>query len=530
MILKILIILSILCSPVYATTYYIAAFGLDTNDGLSKIAPWKNAPGMPEFSGTYTHAPGDMFVLRGGDTWVFTNSNWIISNSGERGNPDIYTSDKTWYSGSFWTYPVLDGDHSTPLGKGLITIDTREHDITINGLKLINAGTAGTLYGAMAIYATYNLGGITVSNCRIQTYSQHGLTLRPDWDNLTETLDPGVEVFGNDLSDCTNFLEMGGTQGPPYDYKFGVYIHDNVFHDPHSVLLDGDHGDSIHLWNAYRGTGEWVLYYTGAIYNNHWYGDFSPSDEITGNTAQIYLECSTDGMDIYNNVLSFDNTDSIREEYLFSPGMFTEYSCKNLNIWNNTFTSNKMYAANRGGKTAVRIDNKYDTDDIVHPSDNIKVQGNIFDHITKTVVSIATDSQNIYLDYNIYADPLEQYGGLGSVFNSSMADWQTALQNAPYVTGNEEHSIDAPVNFNDITRVPMDLTLADNSPAIDALPTSIAPTATFTTDILGVSRPQGSAWDMGAYEYNGQAPPVVSKQLYTYGGNLATYNGMLIGE
>jgi hypothetical protein len=46
-----------------------------------------------------------------------------------------------------------------------------------------------------------------------------------------------------------------------------------------------------------------------------------------------------------------------------------------------------------------------------------------------------------------------------------------------------------------------DYTLKSGGPAIDFLPTAQAPTALFTTDVLSASRPVGSAWDAGAYEY-----------------------------
>lgn len=46
-----------------------------------------------------------------------------------------------------------------------------------------------------------------------------------------------------------------------------------------------------------------------------------------------------------------------------------------------------------------------------------------------------------------------------------------------------------------------DFTLKSGSAAIDAFPTASAPTGTFSTDILGVTRPIGSDWDIGAYEF-----------------------------
>ncbi len=36
----------------FATTYYIAANGSDSNNGTSKTTPWLHAPGMPSCTGT----------------------------------------------------------------------------------------------------------------------------------------------------------------------------------------------------------------------------------------------------------------------------------------------------------------------------------------------------------------------------------------------------------------------------------------------------------------------------------------------
>jgi hypothetical protein len=44
--------------------------------------------------------------------------------------------------------------------------------------------------------------------------------------------------------------------------------------------------------------------------------------------------------------------------------------------------------------------------------------------------------------------------------------------------------------------------LTVGSPAIDA-----GTTNAYTTDILGVTRPQGSAFDIGAYEFVATPPP-----------------------
>lgn len=121
--------------------YFIAANGADTNNGTSESTPWLHAPGMPNctgncasvFSGNgyfFTGAYGKGFIFRGGDTWHFGNSSvspytggtwnwqWPGDTSGNTCQYEGTTTgcvyigvDKTWYSGSSWTRPVLNGDN-----------------------------------------------------------------------------------------------------------------------------------------------------------------------------------------------------------------------------------------------------------------------------------------------------------------------------------------------------------------------------------------------------------------------------------
>jgi hypothetical protein len=101
----------------FATTYYVAANGSDANSGTSKTTPWLHAPGMPGCSGTCastTPTAGDSFILRGGDIWTVSGQ-WTWSWSGTSGSPiSIGGLDQTWYSGSSWTRPILNGGGTWP--------------------------------------------------------------------------------------------------------------------------------------------------------------------------------------------------------------------------------------------------------------------------------------------------------------------------------------------------------------------------------------------------------------------------------
>src|SRR4029077_8605659 len=61
----------------FATSYYVAANGSDSNNGTSESTPWLHAPGMSTCTATCsatTINAGDSIIFRGGDTWHFGNS------------------------------------------------------------------------------------------------------------------------------------------------------------------------------------------------------------------------------------------------------------------------------------------------------------------------------------------------------------------------------------------------------------------------------------------------------------------------
>jgi MYXO-CTERM domain-containing protein len=124
--------------------YFIAANGSDTNDGLSEKTAWLHAPGMPSCTANCNllqeagvggaSMGGTGLIFRGGDTWHEGNSS---ASPYTGGTFDIYDwfsyaynhpftackyeasqsgclyvgVDKSWYSGTSWSRPILDGDN-----------------------------------------------------------------------------------------------------------------------------------------------------------------------------------------------------------------------------------------------------------------------------------------------------------------------------------------------------------------------------------------------------------------------------------
>jgi hypothetical protein len=92
-------------NSLFATTYYVdSSAGSDANNGTAKTSAWANAPGMTGCAKTcasYSPAPGDSIILKGGDTWqAGGNPNWSWTWSGSSSSPIYVGVDTTWYSGT----------------------------------------------------------------------------------------------------------------------------------------------------------------------------------------------------------------------------------------------------------------------------------------------------------------------------------------------------------------------------------------------------------------------------------------------
>jgi hypothetical protein len=150
-----IVIILLISSKVYADTYYIDyAAGSDTNNGLSKAAPWKHAPGMNGASGKVlayetahpnsqgTAPAGDSFIFKGGVTWPNDCFVWAWIWGGGTGwtvgvDAVYFGVDKTWYSGGSWSRPIFDA-------QGLpVTTFTRSNPPITNVMFRPYKGTGG---------------------------------------------------------------------------------------------------------------------------------------------------------------------------------------------------------------------------------------------------------------------------------------------------------------------------------------------------------------------------------------------------
>ena len=231
--LRIAFLLLALGVQAWAATYYVCAAtgspcnASDSNAGTSQTATWLHAPGMPNFTGSYTAAAGDKIILRGGDTWhvgnssatPYTGGTWVFPSAGASGNL-IYIGggQKNWYAGASWVRPVITGD---------------------------NPVFSGTSYPASC---AYDFGTPTIrSLVTISQYNQlDNIEITGDcWSGALGPGNPGmVNVPGNDL--ITNNYCHGWTFTSTSVDVMGCFASSDAFTNTFlSNVFDGD--DAVHF-------------------------------------------------------------------------------------------------------------------------------------------------------------------------------------------------------------------------------------------------------------------------------------------
>jgi hypothetical protein len=332
----------------FATTYYIASNGSDSNNGTSKTTPWMHAPGMPSCTGTCsstTPKAGDKFIFRGGDTWHYGTGSPLIGGawnwkwSGSSGNPIYIGVDQTWYSGSSFARPVLNGDNplstsfvgscayddSNLTGGGMIGLS--DSWVTFDNFEVEGVCWSGSISNHGIIYQA----GGSSTNDTISNFYCHGWTMTSSSNdqvycinaegggNLADGNQYAYDIFdgsdsphfaAGDTTNChwvaTDGCASGqGIYGRAYDVHNSIFrylsnfmvtlntttVHDNLFEYLYfSYQQNGQHPNVLNNLGGPAGTN---LYF----YNNILRHTYS--------TENIYLAVRTNAY-IFNNVF-YDN-------------------------------------------------------------------------------------------------------------------------------------------------------------------------------------------------------------------------------
>ncbi len=456
----------IFCSTgvLWPATYYIDynAAG-DSANGTSKSASWKRHPYMHGFSGSYTHSAGDQFIFKGGVTWPSTCFQMTITAGGSVGHIDTYTVDKTWYSGGSWRRPVFDGEYAT-LGTGgnIVTIADNLSYITFDNLevKRLNSGSnhhSGLFQGYGWDHVQFTnlyLHGWSLDNS-ITTDNAHGAINHyvGGSDSMTGVI---VDNCIIENSEWTGIRQNGVAIRQVNTVRF------STLHDVSAlVLFAGDFHDNL-VYNIGYPSGNDSFdntYHTNVLFLGAWNGAASPVGipayvynnvyhDLGAATPAVYVGTGYDvTVYVYNNVVyrQYYQKMMISVETQGGSGdVVTVYASNNTYV-PTTNPGFLLFAVDRGGDPRVK----------------------------------AVISQN---NHGIGPTLYYASGPIGSsTADHNLSQTAAIATGEGYVEGNQY----APVSASGGT--------------IDA---GFSQSGVFTTDIDGVARPKGIAWDIGAYEYN----------------------------
>jgi len=343
----------LLCGSAFATTYYIAANGVDTNNGTTKTTPWLHAPGMTNFSGSYTSAAGDRIIFRGGDSWHFGNSSATVYTGGSWSwtwngtstscvmDPTLGTVvltsciyigvDQTWYAGGSWVRPIFNFDN--PTNAGFVSSCTYNDD-NLNGFSLISnyvqidnleftgyctdnssSGTGMVNGRGTPLDFSYDYfhgwtftTGTSANQARVENCNGSGCTGFTELDHVvidgSDSAGATTPYFGsmNGFGACTliqysviryiaNFcVESSGNTGQAGTSGAHIY-HDNLF----EYLYNAGHGNIIEMISGNPGYSFGPVYF----YNNviRHFNEGIGIDLVPNSAGKVYM---------FNNVI-YDN-------------------------------------------------------------------------------------------------------------------------------------------------------------------------------------------------------------------------------
>lgn len=483
-----------------ATDYYVDSSRTTSGDG-SEANPWKAYSDInwtTVSNALFSDSVNLYFSSR--DTWAGTPGGAYTVNqsdiTGENrisliGDEKYNTTDSgtaVWSSETTTNRAIVNGGTSfyMPHGAGYITI---------KGFSVVNPTYGGIQLGpSSGGLPTTNIHNIIIQGCLVDTPStNHGI-----WAGFAEAGCSNYTIRGNTIiGTSSEGIYMGH-----YNYASqtvrGIVVESNTVINC-GIAGEGDidikpacYGAIVRYNTHYRTTGTIGGSSSGVVigadfcqvYGNTFFAADTNSSGGWGNNIYINDAGSADAFGqaitsckIYNNVLYSAGQNGIRViSGAYAPD---PKSISGLEIYNNTIYGNTNHGlrlqVNTGSTLSAVVTN------------NIMSHNAGYDFYIDTTTGLT-----LAADYNLYyrASGNSWYRA-GAI--TSFANWQAL--------GYDANGINSDPLFTDTSTT--NFTLTASSPARNAGVTIGA----FSVDRIGTTRPQGAAWDIGAFEYAAEGSP-----------------------
>lgn len=436
-----------------------------TEDGTSWATAWGSLGDIAWASVN----PGDTVYISGGVSTnkVYDLADYWVIEDGTSGNTNTYSigQDEGHNGTAVFNYTGgVDKTFLWDLDYTIVTGDAGdgEHHFVLEGFTSV---VQGNLENSIVEYVRATNDIKQAISCG--GYNSSNFTFRH------------CDVKGNDLSAGSNLMAINYTGTPDWDLIIIEYC---TMALPRSTITPGFGYDGIAGFNSTTFRYNTLTYfdaaYSGGQHADGWQSSSQNGGfkcRLIGNTIigapnyGIYVEIrylpGLVDMEVYNNVvvLGFEETGAGTGGIIAGIGggfpvgeSATTALVQNVTIANNTIvdfdgpSAQPLNLASRVDITTT-FTNCFLANNLVRSSNAVVTTGNTTSTITNNVTVTVANAGTFFSDYTAYSDS---------------GDWSIVGAATP---------------------------LIDTGYAMDSV---------FTTDITGLSRPSGSAWDIGAYEYN----------------------------